>query len=81
MGSLMTHEIMTRDHDKYEEEDKKKKTTALKSSTQEEEEEVEEPSNNKLYDISLLSRRYKYLKFKKGNYLKNYCKGNLSKEY
>ena len=37
IGSLMTHEIMMRDHDKNEEEDKKKKTIALKSLTQEEE--------------------------------------------
>ena len=41
MGSLMTHEIMMRDHDKDEEYNKKKKTIALKSSTQEEEEEEE----------------------------------------
>ena len=33
MGSLMTHEITIRDHDKDEEEDKKKKTITLKSST------------------------------------------------
>ena len=37
MGSLMTHEIMMKDHDKDEEKDKKKKTIALKSSIQEEE--------------------------------------------
>ena len=37
MGSLMTHEIMMRDHDKDEEEDKKKKKIALKSSTHQEE--------------------------------------------
>ena len=33
MGSLMTHEIMMKDHDKDEEKDKKKKTVALKSFT------------------------------------------------
>ena len=76
MGSLMTHEIIMRDHDKDEEEDKKKKTIALKSSTQEE----EELSDSELDDIALLTRRYKkYLRFKKGNNLKKYSKGNSSK--
>ena len=57
IDSLMTHEIMIRDHDKDEEEDKKKKIIALKSSTYQEEE--EELSNSELDDISLLTRRYK----------------------
>ena len=38
MGSLMTYEIMMRDHDKDEDDDKKKKIIAFKSSTQIEEE-------------------------------------------
>ena len=81
MGSLMTYEIMMRDHDKDEKEDKKN-TIALKSSTQEEEEEEEELSDNELDDIALLTRRYKkYLKLKKGNNLKKYSKGNSSKEF
>ena len=80
MGSLMTHGILMRDHDKDEEEEKKKKTIALKSSTQEEEE--EDLSDSELDDIALLTRRYKkYLSFKKGNNLKKYSKGNFSKEY
>ena len=84
MGSLMTHEIMMRDHDIDEEKDKKKKKISLKSSTQEEEEEEEEEelSDSELDDIALLTRRYKkYLRFKKGNNLKNYLKGGSSKEY
>ena len=40
MGSLMTHRIMMRDHDKDEEKDEKNKTIALKSSTHQEEEEA-----------------------------------------
>ena len=82
MGSLMTYDIMMRDHDKVEEEDKKKKIIALKSLTQEEEEEEEEISDSELDDIALLTRRYKkYLRFKKGNNLKKYSKGSSSKEY
>ena len=43
MGSLMTHEIIMKDHDKEEEDDKKKKKNmALKSFTQDEDEEDEE---------------------------------------
>ena len=80
IGSFITHEIMMRDHDKYEEEDKKKKTIAFKSYTQEEEEEKEELNDSELDDIAILNRRYKkYLKFKKGNNLKKYSKGNSSK--
>ena len=76
MGSLMTHEIMMRDHDKDEKEDKKKKTIALKSSTYQEEEEEEELSDSELDDIALLTRRYKkYLRFKKGNKLKTFQRG------
>ena len=82
MGSLMTHEIMMRDHDKDEEEDKKKKTITLKSSIQGEEEEEEELSDSELDDIALLVRRYKkYLRFKKGNNLNKFSKGASSKEY
>ena len=55
MGSLMTHEIMMKGHEKDEEEDKKKRTISLKSSIQEEEEEEEEEelSDSELDDIAL----------------------------
>ena len=88
MGSLMTYEIMMRDHEKDEEEGKKKKINALKPSTQEEDDEV--LSDSELDGIALFTRRYKkYLKFKKGNNLKKqpwitdkkkYLKGITSKE-
>ena len=75
MGSLITHEIMMRDHEKDEEEDKKKKIIALKSSIQEEEEELRD---SELDDIALLTRKYKkYLRFKKGNNFKKFSKGSL----
>ena len=66
-----------RDHDKDEEENKMKKTIVIKTSTQEE----EELTDSELDDSTLLTKRYKkYLKFKKGNNLKKYSKGNPSKE-
>ena len=65
MGSLMTHEIVMKYHNKDEEEDKKKKTITLKSSTLEKEED-EELSDSELEDIALLTKSYKkYLRFKK----------------
>ena len=72
IGSVMTHEIIMRNHDKDEQEDKKKKTIAIKSSTQDKKEEEEELSDSELDDIALLNRRYKkYLKFKKRNKLRS----------
>ena len=49
VGSLITHEIIIKDHDKDEEEGKKKKKTmALKSFTQDEDEEDEEIGDTEL---------------------------------
>ena len=80
MGSLMTHEIVMKYHNKDEEEDKKKKTITLKSSTLEEEDD-EELSDSELEDIALLTKSYKkYLRFKKRNNLKKNSNGNFSGE-
>ena len=78
MGSLMTHEIMMKDHDEEEEEDKKKKKTmALKSFTQDEDEEDEEIGDSMLENYALFSRKYKkYLRLKKENNSKPNFKSN-----
>ena len=83
MDSLMTHEIMMRDHYKDEEEDKKKKAITLKSSIQvEEEEDEKELSDSEMDDIAILTRRYKkYLKLKKGKNAKKFSKETSSKEF
>ena len=83
MGSLMTHEIMIKYHDKDEEKDKKtkkmKKTMALKSFTQGEDEEDEEIGDSKLEEVALHSKKYKkYLRLKKENNFKpNFNRNNV----
>ena len=78
MGSLMTHEIMMKDHDEDEEkEKKKKKSLALKSFTQDEDEEDEEIGESELEDYALLSKKYKkYLTLKKKNNSKSNFESN-----
>ena len=72
MGSLMTHVIMMKDHDKDEEEDKKKKKIMdLKSFTQDKDKEDEKIGDSELEDVALLSKQYKkYLRLKKENNFK-----------
>ena len=77
MGSLMTHEIMMKDHDEDEEKNKKKKKSlALKSFTKNKEDE-EEIGDSELEDFTLLSKKLKkYSKLKKESISKANHNGN-----
>ena len=80
LGSLMTHELTTKQYS--EEETRRKKTITLKSIAQEEED-IEKLENSKEdEDLALIIRKFRYFMKKKrqGTKTRPLAKGELSQE-